>query len=95
MITYPNGQTEQDTFMAKWQSLPADEFLYSYLLANTSLKAFDDGLADEEQKVLKHFGQIYWEPGKEKVMFQDTMYEVMDSGKWIVDSQTPQPPANH
>ena len=82
MITHPNGQTEQDPFFAKWQSLLPDEFLYRYLLANTKLKACDDGMEDEQQKVLKHFGVKYWEPGMEEVMFDGKMYQV------VVSSQT-------
>ncbi len=95
MITYPNGQTEHDTIPIKWQTLPADEYLYHYLLANTKLKAYSDGLPDEEQKVLKHFGVNYWESGMEEVMFDKTMYKAVDSGQWIVDSQKPYQPANH
>ncbi|HTA28445.1 MAG TPA: hypothetical protein VK809_11690 [Bacteroidia bacterium] len=77
MITHPNGQTERDTIPAKWQALPADEFLYRYLLANTQLKAFADGMEDEQQKVLKYFGVKYWEPGMEEVMFDETIYKTI------------------
>jgi hypothetical protein len=85
MITYHNGQTEkeqlQDVFLNKYRALPNDEFLYRYLLANTPLKACDDGLPDEEQKVLKHFGVKYWEPGQEEVRFGGKVYRVVNSGK--------------
>jgi hypothetical protein len=77
MITYPNGQTMQDTLMEKWQTLPTDEFLYRYLLANTKLKAHDDGLPDEQQKVLKYFGVKYWEPGMDEVWFDGKVYKTV------------------
>jgi hypothetical protein len=77
MITHCNGQTEKDAFLTKWQLLPADEFLYRYLLANTALKAYDDGLPDEEHKVLKYFGVKYWEPGMEEVLFNDKVYKTV------------------
>ncbi len=79
MITHPNGQTEQDSFLAKWQTLTPDEFLYRYLLAYTPLKAYDDGLPDEEQKVLKYFGVKYWEPGMEEICFNEKTYKVVVS----------------
>lgn len=86
MITYPNGQTEKDTLLSrnvveenKWQMLPKDEFLYRYLLRNTALRAYDDGLPDEEQKVLKHFGVKYWEPGMEEVLFDEKIYKAIIS----------------
>jgi len=78
MISYPNGQTEHDQFIPKWQNLPNDEFLYRYLLANTPLKAYDDGLPDEEQKVLKYFGVKYWEPGMEEVWFGGKAYKTVN-----------------
>jgi len=80
MITLPNGHTTQAPlpapFRRKWRELPKDEFLYRYLLANTVLKAYDDGLPDEEQKVLKHYGIKYWEPGMEEVSFEERTYKV-------------------
>ena len=86
MITYPNGQTEKTFIRAcnteeakKFQSMPCDELLYFYLLRNTPLKAYDEGLPDEEQKVLKHFGVKYWEPGKEEVTFGGKVYKVVMS----------------
>jgi hypothetical protein len=78
MITYPNGQTAHDIFLNKWQTLPPDEFLYHYLLKNTPLKAYNDGLPDEEQKVLKYFGVNYWEPGMEEVNFKGTVYKTVN-----------------
>lgn len=80
MITHANGQTEKDAFDKKWYSLPADEFLYRYLLACTPLKAYDDGLPDEEHKVLKYFGVKYWEPGMEEVHFDNKVYKVVVGG---------------
>ena len=76
MITHTDGQTEKDTLEQKWQLLPKDEYLYRYLLAHTPLKAYDDGLPDEEQKVLKYFGIKYWEPGMEEVHFDGKKYTV-------------------
>jgi len=66
-----------DTFRQKWQSLPKDELLYRYLLTYTPLKAYDDGLPDEEQKVLKYFGIKYWEPGMQEVNFGGNNYKVL------------------
>jgi hypothetical protein len=90
MITYPNGQTEKvipgDSFCRKWQSLPNDEFLYRYLLVNTPLRPYDEGLPDEEHKVLKYFGVKYWEPGMDEVMFDGKVYKVVVSGQYSVDS---------
>lgn len=81
MITQANRTTTRamlpTSFHEKWQELPADEFLYRYLLANTKLKAYDDGLPDEEQKVLKHYGIKYWEPGMEEVSFEGKKYAVI------------------
>lgn len=89
MVTHPNGQTEKATIESllpkdktipgKWQALLADEYLYHFLLKTTKLKAFDDGLPDEEQKVLKHYGVTYWEPGMEKVLFEGTLYQAMNT----------------
>ncbi len=79
MITLSNGQTVNDNFNQKWQTLPGDEFLYRYLLATTALRADDDGLQDEEQKVLKHFGITYWEPGLEEVNFKGNIYKVVNT----------------
>ncbi|HTB31971.1 MAG TPA: hypothetical protein VK808_08105 [Bacteroidia bacterium] len=83
MITYQTHQTENivipETFSRKWQALPNDEFLYRYLLANTPLKAYDDGLADEEYKVLKYFGVKYWEPGMEEVRFNGKVYKIVNT----------------
>ncbi len=74
-----NGQTitasPPESFRKKWERLPADEYLYRYLLANTPLTACNDGLPDEEQKVLKYFGVKYWEPGTEEVEFQGKKYK--------------------
>jgi hypothetical protein len=99
MITYPNGQQEKDIipnlYSKNLVSLPNDELLYCYLLANTPLKAYDDGLPDEEQKVLKYFGVKYWEPGMEEVMFDETSYKIVDSGQRIADCQTLQPSTNY
>jgi len=84
MITQTNGHITQallpSLFRKKWHRLPPDEFLYRYLIANTSLKAYDDGLPDEEQKVLKHYGIKYWEPGTEEVCFEGKVYKVMSYG---------------
>ena len=81
MITHANGQTEKDAFLQKWQTLPKDEFLYRYLLANTKLRAYNDGLPDEEQKVLKYFGIKYWQPGMEEVMFDEKMYKAVEKNE--------------
>ena len=84
MITYPNGQTEKTFIQVRntseqrtFRALAGDELLYYYLLRNTPLKAYREGLPDEEQKVLKHFGVKYWEPGMEEVQFGDTIYKVI------------------
>jgi hypothetical protein len=79
MITYPNGQKEKSflSINEAVQRVESDEYLYRYLLRNTALKAYDEGLPDEEQKVLKHFGVKYWEPGMEEVRFAGTIYKVV------------------
>jgi hypothetical protein len=80
MITSPDGEKVKAVLntalygLAK--KLPKDEFLYRYLLSNTALRAYDDRLPDEEQKVLKHFGIKYWEPGTEEVEFEGKRYKV-------------------
>jgi hypothetical protein len=85
MITIATGDTVKaninNVFIQKCEQLPNDEFLYRYLLANTPLKACDDGLPDEEQKVLKHFGVKYWEPGMEEVRFGGKVYKVVVSSQ--------------
>jgi hypothetical protein len=81
MITLPTGETiltsVTGAFRQKWGTLPQDEFLYRYLLAYTALKPYYDGLPDEEQKVLKHYGIKYWEPGMEEVQFEGRTYKVI------------------
>lgn len=83
MITLSTGEIvnarNKGIFKEEWQMLSNDELLYRYLLANTALKAYDDGLPDEEQKVLKHFGIKYWEPGMEEVTFEGRSYKVVMS----------------
>lgn len=83
MITISTGETKKaslsNIFIRQQEALPNDEFLYRYLLANTPLKAYDDGLPDEEQKVLKHFGIKYWEPGMEEVKFGGKVYKVVNT----------------
>lgn len=85
MITQANGHTTQAmlpaSFHEKWRELLPDEFLYRYLLVHTALRAYDDGLPDEEQKVLKHFGIKYWEPGMEEVCFEEKKYKVTMNDK--------------
>jgi hypothetical protein len=81
MITMPDGETKaatiNESFRKKWQAISSDEFLYRYLLGNTPLKAYDDGLPDEEHKVLKYFGIKYWEPGMEEVLFKGKTYKAV------------------
>jgi len=81
MITLPGGKIVKpnpgNIFKEQWQTLPPDEFLYRYLLANTALKACDEGLPDEEHKALKHFGIKYWEPGMEEVKFEGKVYKTV------------------
>jgi hypothetical protein len=93
MITYSNGHTEKvymqcrnSAAFKKQQTLPADEYLYHYLIANTALRAYDEGLPDEEHKVLKYFGVKYWEPGMEEVQFEDKNYKVNNTKKRIAIS---------
>jgi hypothetical protein len=84
MITHPNGQIEHAAFHTKISArdeIPGDEFLYRYLLANTPLKAYDDGLPDEEQKALKYFGVKYWQPGMDEVRFKGKTYKVVVSSQ--------------
>jgi hypothetical protein len=85
MITQTTGKTEKaiipNIFRQRHEALPNDELLYRYLIANTPLKAYDDGLPDEQQKVLKYFGVTYWEPGMEEVKFQGKNYKIVDSGQ--------------
>jgi hypothetical protein len=80
MITMPNGERVKaalnTALCGMARKLPKDEFLYRYLLLNTAMKAYDEGLPDEEQKVLKYFGIKYWEPGTEEVEFEGKIYKV-------------------
>ena len=85
MITNLNAKPEKTfvgyIFNEQQNAVPNDELLYRYLLKNTALKAYDDGLDDEQHKVLKHFGVNYWEPGMEEVTFDGKTYKVVKNEK--------------